>query len=106
MRDLWNWWKARQARIFTVLLLGIILAWMSMGLWQAQRLSGAIVREVRGSFQRQESARKEQFGRLLATVEEYLARQDADMMARREEHKHLLEMLDQLLEKMGKQVTR
>jgi hypothetical protein len=106
MRDVWNWWKVRRTKILTVFLLGIILIWMSMGLWQAERLSRAIVREVRGSFLHQETKRQEQFTKLLTIVEEHLSRQDANMASRREEHLRLVRMLDQLARTLEKPAAR
>lgn len=69
MRDLWKWWKVREPQLQALLILGLILTWMSLALWQAERRSRAVVREVRQNFQKQEATRHSHFARLLGTVE-------------------------------------
>jgi hypothetical protein len=102
----WNWWKVRKPQLTAVLVLGIIFAWMNVGLWQAERYFRAVVREVREGFQRQETARQSQFARLLDTVEQHLSRQDLDAAARREEYTHLKQMLSQFPRNAEKPAAR
>jgi hypothetical protein len=98
MRELWKWWRLRPGQLWAVLILGAVLAWMSVGLWQAERHYRAVVREVRDSFRQQERMRQMQFAQLLATLDGHLSRQDHDLSARREEERQLIELLSRLLE--------
>src|SRR5271157_5592244 len=70
LRDLWKWWKVRKPQLRALLILGLILMWMSLALWQAERRSQAAVREVRQNLEKQESTRHSHFARLLGTEEQ------------------------------------
>jgi hypothetical protein len=96
MRDLWNWWRVRTGQLSALLVFGLVLAWMSVGLWQSERHFHAVVREVREGFRQQEYVRQRQFAKLLATLEDHLSRQDADSLVRRDEHLRLIQMLSRL----------
>jgi hypothetical protein len=98
MRDLWKWWRLRPGQLSAVLILGALLAWMSVGLWQAERHYREVVRELRESFRQQERVRQMQFAQLLSTLDGPLARQDRELAARREDERRLVEMLSRLLE--------
>jgi hypothetical protein len=83
----------------------LIVTWMSLRLWQADRHSRAVVREVRQSIL-QELTRQSQFARLLDIEKAHLSRQDLNAAARREELVHLVRMLDQLSQTVERPAAR
>ncbi len=98
MHELWRWWRLRSGQLTGLLILGAILAWMSVGLWQAERHYRSVVRELRESFREQERVRQMQFAQLLSSHDEHLSRQGQDLSALREDERRLVELLTRLLE--------
>jgi len=98
MRDLCSWWRFRGPQRSGVVLLGLILAWMSLSLYQAEQHFRAVVLEVRQSFQKQEENRQAQFACLLQTVEAHLSRQDLNEKAHRKADTELRQLLGQVIE--------
>ena len=105
MRDLWRWWKLRSPQRSGVVLLGLILAWMSLSLYQVEQHYRAVVLEVRQSFQKQEENRQAQFARLLQAVDAHLSRQDVNEKAHRQADLELRLMLGQVIEQTRKPVV-
>jgi hypothetical protein len=102
MRDVLNWWKSCRARLWGLFLVGLIFAWMSLGLWQSERTLRRVVHEVHQSFVDQEKTRQRQFAKLLENLREHLDRQDQDLATRQEEHLVLQRMLEELLKRVEK----
>lgn len=105
MHDLWTWWKLRHLRQSSVVLLGLIFAWMSLSLYQMERHYRAVILEVRQSFQKQEENRQAQFARLLQAVEAHLSRQDVNEKAHRKADMELQRLLGQVIEQTRKPVV-
>ena len=105
MRDVWRWWTLRSHQRSALILLGLILAWMSVSLYQIERNYQAVVLEVRQSFQKQEEDRQSQLARLLQAVELHLSRMDLVATARRNDDLEELRMDSQLIEQTRKPVV-
>ena len=96
LRDLWKWWKVRKLQLRALLILGLILTWMSLAPWQAERRSHAVVRELPQTLHKQEATRHSHFARLLGTEDARRSRQNRDTAARRKKLAHLERMISQL----------
>jgi hypothetical protein len=97
MRDLWRWWRLRPGQLGAVVILAALLAWMSVGLWQAERHYRAVLSEVRESFRKQDRMRQMQLAQLFTALDEHVSRDSKELTTRREEQQRLIELLSRQL---------
>jgi hypothetical protein len=104
--DFLDWWKACKRQVVAVLLLGVIFAWMNVGLWQAERYSRTVVHEVRDGFHHMVEDRAMKTRQVLKAMEIHQAHQDRVSAAHREEVAKLRQMLAQFIAQPSKPAPR
>ena len=106
MRDVWRWWKVRKSQIRALLVLGLILLWMSLNLWQTQRQLSDGRASHEQIIRQQETTRQRQLDKLMEVMETHHAQQDLDAAALRDDLCELRLMIGQLIEQTGKHAVR
>ncbi len=95
--DLLGWWRQRTPQLRALVFLALILGYMSIELWQVERRSRALVREVRQRFQRQETFQQGQFASLLLSLQDSQKQQNED-----DKHRHeMMEQLEGIIRQLG-----
>jgi hypothetical protein len=97
MRDVWRWWRVRTTQIKAVLMLGLILMWMSLDLWQTQRSLGTVMAAHEQLVKQLEKTRQLQIDSLVQAIQSHQAQEDLDSTAFRDELREIRLMIGQLI---------
>ncbi len=106
MRDVWRWWKVRKPQMKALLVLGLVLLWMSLNLWQTQRNFQMMMRSHERLVKQQETAGQVRLDRLIEAVEAHHAEQDLDAAALRDDLLELNLAIGRLIDQTGRETVR
>jgi hypothetical protein len=97
MREFWLWWKVRTTQIKALLMLGMILMWMSLDLWQTQRSLGTVMAAHEQLVKQLDKTRQLQIDALVQAIQIHQAQEDVDAASLSDELREIRLMIGQLI---------